>query len=144
MRLFREFAAEALPGLALPPGEPLLFGEQLYWLPAADGCPFSKGWLHGLKVLRTGLHLAEVKKGRIEPAHALALALPQSAARRTLDFPAEAAEIERFLRGEALTAADAGIAGWTLVTVDGHPLGWAKVSGGQAKNHIPKGLRRLG
>jgi hypothetical protein len=69
------FAAEALPGLARPPGKPLLFGEQLYWLPATEGRPFAKGWLHGLKVLRTGLHLAEVK-GRVEPAHALALALP--------------------------------------------------------------------
>ncbi|TDF95883.1 RsmF rRNA methyltransferase first C-terminal domain-containing protein [Paenibacillus piri] len=140
IRLFRDFAAEALPGLVLPPGEPLLFGEQLYWQPAAVGCPFDRGSLHGLKVLRAGLHLAEVKKGRVEPAHALALALPQDAARRALDFPAEAAEIERFLRGETLAAADAG---WTLVTVDGHPLGWGKQSGGQLKNHIPKGLRRV-
>ena len=31
--------------------------------------------------------------------------------------------------------------GWTLITVDGLSLGWAKGSGGQLKNHFPKGLR---
>jgi NOL1/NOP2/fmu family ribosome biogenesis protein len=31
--------------------------------------------------------------------------------------------------------------GWTLVTTDGLPLGWGKASGGQLKNHLPKGLR---
>ena len=31
-----------------------------------------------------------------------------------------------------------------LVTVDGLGLGWAKGSGGQLKNHYPKGLRQVG
>ncbi|ULL14678.1 RNA methyltransferase [Paenibacillus sp. H1-7] len=143
MRLFRAFAADALPGFELPAGEAVLFGEQLYWLPAVQGCPFDRSYLNGLKVLRPGLHLAEVKKARIEPSHALALALPRGAARRTVDFPAEAPEIDRFLRGETLEQAP-GDNGWVLVTVDGFALGWGKRTGSQVKNHIPKGLRRLG
>jgi len=143
MRLFLAFAAEALPGFELPPGEAVLFGEQLYWLPAADNCPFDRSYLNGLKVLRPGLHLAEVKKSRIEPSHALALALPPGSARQTLDFPAEAPEIDRFLRGETIDRAP-GDNGWVLVATDGLALGWGKRSGDQVKNHIPKGLRRLG
>ncbi|MCS7460118.1 RsmF rRNA methyltransferase first C-terminal domain-containing protein [Paenibacillus doosanensis] len=143
MRLFAAFAAEALPGFELPPGEAVLFGGQLYWLPHAAGCPFNPGYLNGLKVHRPGLHLAEVKKGRIEPSHALALALPRGAARQTLDFAADSPEVDRFLRGETIDA-DPTASGWALVAADGFALGWAKQSGGQAKNHLPKGLRRLG
>lgn len=47
-----------------------------------------------------------------------------------------------YLRGESLPA-DAALKGWTLVTVDGLPLGWGKASGGQLKNRLPKGLRRM-
>ncbi len=31
--------------------------------------------------------------------------------------------------------------GWYVVTHNGLSLGWCKVSGGVAKNHLPKGLR---
>ncbi|WP_028547834.1 RsmF rRNA methyltransferase first C-terminal domain-containing protein [Paenibacillus sp. UNC451MF] len=143
MKLFRAFAAEALPGFELPPGEAVLFGEQLYWLPAAEGCPFERSSLNGLKVLRPGLHLAEVKKARIEPSHALALALPRGSARRTLDFPVDAPEIDRYLRGETLESSMED-SGWVLIAADGLALGWGKLSGGQVKNHYPKGLRRVG
>ncbi|WP_282936682.1 RsmB/NOP family class I SAM-dependent RNA methyltransferase [Paenibacillus sp. RC67] len=143
IKLFRAFAAEALPGFELPAGEAVLFGEQLYWLPAAEGCPFERSSLNGLKVLRPGLHLAEVKKARIEPSHALALALPRGSARRVIDFPADAPEIDRYLRGETLNSSMEE-SGWVLVTTDGMALGWGKLSGGQVKNHYPKGLRRVG
>lgn len=47
----------------------LMFGEQLY--AAHRDCPH----LDGLTVLRPGLHLGTIKKGRLEPSHALAMAL---------------------------------------------------------------------
>lgn len=144
MRLFEGFAAKALSpgGFELPNGEPLLFGEQLYWLPADSGCPFNRARLHGIKVLRPGLHLGEVKKGRLEPAHALALALPSAlAVTYAADFAADSSEVQRYLKGEVIERPAAG-SGWTLVAVDGHPLGWGKQTGHQLKNHYPKGLRR--
>ncbi|MGF9714581.1 RsmF rRNA methyltransferase first C-terminal domain-containing protein [Paenibacillus naphthalenovorans] len=144
MRLFKDFAAEALsPGrFELPPGEPLLFGGQLYWLPTVMDCPFDGAWLQGMKVLRPGLHLGEVKKGRLEPAHALALALPSAlTVSHAADFAADSSQVQRYLQGEVIERPAAG-SGWTLVTVDGYPLGWGKQTGHQLKNHYPKGLRR--
>lgn len=143
LALFEPFRREAAPELALPAGSPLLFGEQLYWLPEPAGSDFSQARLAGLKVLRPGLHLAGVKKGRVEPAHALALALPRVGAGSAVNLAADAPEAAAYLRGETL-AAGAGHSGWTIVAVDGFPLGWGKASGGQIKNHYPKGLRRLG
>jgi NOL1/NOP2/fmu family ribosome biogenesis protein len=32
-----------------------------------------------------------------------------------------------------------GLPGWTLVTVDGWPLGWGKRVQGVLKNHYPRG-----
>ncbi|MEI7027447.1 RsmB/NOP family class I SAM-dependent RNA methyltransferase [Paenibacillus sp. y28] len=140
MLLFEAFARDCIPGWKLPPGQPLLFGEQLYWLPQAGNGSFQPALLDGLKVLRPGLHLAAVKKQRIEPAHALAAALRAEQAAGSLDYEADAPEISAYLRGEALPA-PGQLAGWCLVTAAGYPLGWAKVSGEQAKNHFPKGLR---
>jgi len=140
MRHFREFIPDGLPGFQPGPGEPVLFGEQLYWLPRAEGCPFSAEYLRGLKVIRPGLHLGTLRKNRLEPAHALALAAHPSEARNLLRFHAGDGLVFAYLRGETLPAAPR-LAGWTLVTVDDFPLGWGKAGGGQLKNHYPKGIR---
>lgn len=141
--LWDAFRRETLPGFALGAGEPLLFGEQLYWLPHAAGAAFGSADLAGLRVPRPGLHLGELRGRRFEPAHALALAAAPGAAARVCPLAADSPEAAAYLRGEALTLPDLA-ASWTVVTVDGHPLGWGKTSGGQLKNHYPKGLRRLG
>jgi 16S rRNA C967 or C1407 C5-methylase (RsmB/RsmF family)/NOL1/NOP2/fmu family ribosome biogenesis protein len=143
LALFEPFRREAAPELELAAGEPLLFGDQLYWLPVPAGSGFGQARLAGLKVLRPGLHLAGVKKGRAEPAQALALALPRGGARRAVSLAADAPETAAYLRGETL-AAGPNHSGWIVVAVDGFPLGWGKASGGQIKNHYPKGLRWLG
>jgi NOL1/NOP2/fmu family ribosome biogenesis protein len=135
------FRSEALPGYAPGAGEPLLFGEQLYWLPHAPGAPLGSGDLAGLKVLRPGLHLGALRNGRFEPAHALALAAPRGAAARECRLVSDSVEAAAYLRGEALTQPGLD-GGWTVVTVDGYALGWGKASAGQLKNHYPKGLRR--
>jgi NOL1/NOP2/fmu family ribosome biogenesis protein len=116
--------------ITLPTGRLISFGPSLYLVPE------SLPELRGLKVLRPGLELGQVKKGRFEPAHALALWL--KTAKTTADFPADSQEILRYLQGQVLSGPQTG---WTLVTVDGLSLGWAKGSGGQLKNHFPKGLR---
>ena len=116
--------------IELPPGELIAFGQSLYLVP--EGTPD----LDGLRVLRPGLELGVLKKGRFEPAHALALWLRDCA--DTADFPAQSPEIQAYLRGQVLPGNQRG---WTLITVEGLSLGWAKGSGGQLKNHFPKGLR---
>lgn len=138
---FADWAAAEVPGLR-PAGEPLLFGDALYALPegwAALG--FHSAMLQGLRVPRAGLHVAQLKKNRLEPAHALAMSLQPAQAARVLDLSPDSTETAAYLRGEALPV-PADLHGWTLVTVDGLPLGWGKASTGQLKNHRPKGLRR--
>jgi NOL1/NOP2/fmu family ribosome biogenesis protein len=46
------------------------------------------------------------------------------------------------MKGE--TIGFSGEDGWTLVTVDTIPLGWAKRVAGRLKSHYPKGLRIVG
>ena len=126
---WQSFAKEM--GLPLPEGIFLGFGDRLYLAP--QGCPELKG----LRVLRPGLELGELKKDRLEPAHALALwAKPLE---RTMDLPSEGTEIGLYLHGEVLPCTEKG---WRLVTVDGYSIGWGKGDGRQLKNHYPKGLRR--
>ncbi len=95
--------------------------------------------LSGLKVLRAGIMLGEMKKSRFVPAHALAHALPKDSFQRTVDFGRESDEIKRYMRGETLRTTEKN--GLVAVCVDGVPLGFAKIVDGVLKNHYPKGLR---
>ena len=117
--------------ITLPVGKAVLFGTSLYWTP--EDMPS----LRGIKVMRPGLELGEVKKDRFEPAHALALWLKTAA--NTEDFPAESNEIKAYMHGETLPSSKKG---WCLVTADGYSMGWGKGDGNVLKNHYPKGLRR--
>ncbi len=117
--------------ITLPEGKAVLFGQSLYWAPAA--LPDMKG----IKVLRPGLELGECKKDRFEPAHALALWLKTAA--RTVDLMPESGEMQAYLRGEVIPCENRG---WTLVQVNSFSIGWGKSDGKVLKNHYPKGLRR--
>ena len=128
-KLWQEFAKSL--DITLPKGKALLFGQTLYWVP--EEMPELKG----LKVLRPGLELGEVKKDRFEPAHALALWL--NSCKNTLSLPADSPEIRAYLHGNVLPCSQKG---WCLVQVDGYSIGWGKSDGNQLKNHYPKGLRR--
>ena len=125
---FLRFAEATLP--PLPAGQAVLFGQKLYLLPPDTPA------LAGLRVLRAGLELGQLRKGRFEPAHALAHWLDEAA--QTESFPADSPEIARYLHGETLPT---GKNGWILVQVDGYGLGWGKATAGVLKNHYPKGLR---
>ncbi len=111
-----------------------LVGSYLYALPA--GLPD----LTGLRYLHPGWWLGTVKKDRFEPSHALALGLRAQDAQRVLDLHADDPALAAYLRGETLTSP--GEDGWTLVAVDGFPVGWGKRVAGRLKSRYPKGLRR--
>ncbi len=132
-REWLDFAKEL--GIQLPPGQlhtqATGMGTRLWWLPEGAPTNLSCTWL------RKGLELGEVKKNRFEPAHALALWL--TTCKNTLDLPADGEAIKKYLHGEVLPCTQKG---WTLVCVDGYPIGWGKGDGNCLKNHYPKGLRR--
>ena len=117
--------------ISLPAGKAVMFGQSLYWAPQA------MPELRGVKVMRPGLELGEVKKGRFEPAHALAMWL--KAAGNVQDYPAQSPQMKAYLHGDVVPSP---IKGWCLVTVDGYSIGWGKGDGNCLKNHYPKGLRR--
>ena len=128
---WREFAEEYFPELA---GRPAVVHGGGVLLPAA----FPQTNLH---VLRAGVFVGSVQKGRFVPEHHLFTAFGALCKNREELTLADPRTVE-YLSGreaEARTAAD----GWCCVTVDGWPLGGGKVSGGRVKNHYPKALRLL-
>ena len=128
---WREFAEEYFPELAKRPA--VVHGGGVL-LPAA----FPQTNLH---VLRAGVFVGSVQKGRFVPEHHLFTAFGALCQNREELTLADSRTVE-YLSGreiEAHTAAD----GWCCVTVDVWPLGGGKVSGGRVKNHYPKALRLL-
>lgn len=113
----------------------ITFGEQLYLLP--KNAPS----LDKLKVLRPGLHVATMKKGRIEPAHALSHILSLEDMKNAVSLQRDSLEVRQYLNGQTVNIE--GNKGWNLVCVDSYGLGFGKLSGGILKNHYPKGLRSL-
>ena len=131
--LLRELGECAVSALPVSPRSARLHLEGRRLIAA----PLDAPELDGLRVISPGLALLRAETGRVEPEHALSMALLPGMARR------EAALTEKealaFIAGEALPRE--GEAGWTLVTHAGLPLGWGKQAGGMLKNHVPKGLR---
>ena len=93
--------------------------------------------VQGIKVLRTGLQLGEVRGKIAVPDHAAALCfrMPEI---QTFDLSAE--EAVRYAAGETISG-DAE--GWVLLRYRGLAIGWGKGSQGTIKNHYPKGLRSI-
>ena len=92
--------------------------------------------LEGIKALRVGLQLGEIKGRVFVPDHALALACQ---ARRTINVMEE--EARAYQNGQVLFV-DESLKGFCVPVLDKMNLGWGKASDGQLKNHYPKGLRR--
>ena len=91
--------------------------------------------LSRLRVLRTGLFLGEMKKGRFEPSQSLALALKSEEYPNVLDLKLDDDRVVRYLKCESIDVEDGEVNdGYCLVAVDGYPLGWGKVDKGRFKN----------
>ena len=111
----------------------LTIGNQVYLPP--DGLPPTSG----LRIVRSGLLLGEIRKDRFEPSQALALALRREEYARSWNLTAQGDEVIRYLKGESLPC-PAG-EGYVLVCVDGWPLGWGKCVKGRLKNKYKTGWR---
>lgn len=95
--------------------------------------------LRGLRVVRSGLYIGELKKNRFEPSQAFAMTLKKEDVKNYVDFDMDDERVTRYLKGESFAAqADDG---WCLVLTEGYPLGWAKVQKGRLKNRYLAGWR---
>ena len=95
----------------------------------------------GMQVLRVGVRLGEVKNGRFEPSHSLALAVKAKECKNVVDLENGDARLEKYLKGDVFDNELSN--GWCIVCVHGYPLGLGKAVNGTVKNHYPKGLRKL-
>lgn len=124
LKVLRDFD----PGAPVPTA---VMGDTMVYLP---DCPD----VHGVKVLRCGLHLGSVKGKLFLPDHAWAMSMNAPELPRV---PLTEAEAARYQAGETISVPE-DLKGFVLPTLCGLTLGWGKVTGGVMKNHYPKGLRR--
>ncbi|MFT4105893.1 MAG: RsmB/NOP family class I SAM-dependent RNA methyltransferase [Lacrimispora sp.] len=100
----------------------------------------------GLRYLRTGLLLGEMKKDRFEPSQAFAMALKREEFKQTFSWKRQDERVLRYLKGETifLNEEEGQVKGWCLICVDGFPLGFAKGTGASLKNKYYPGWRWQG
>ena len=123
----KELLKKTIPGLPEPNAR---FGNKLIFVPA---CPD----LTGVRVIRAGLQIAEVRGKNVFPDHASAMNILRNGMIQNTALDARSAS--RYIAGEEIQG-DAK--GWTLLSYNGLVLGWGKGSSGTIKNHYPKGLRK--
>lgn len=87
-----------------------------------------------------GVTIGEVRKNYVQPHHQFFMAMGTNFKRR-IELAPDSDELERYLRGEEISVDCEN--GWAVITTEGCTVGGVKVSAGRAKNHYPKGLRKI-
>lgn len=110
--------------------------DKLYYIPESFPA------VRGLRILRCGLYVGEIRKNRFEPSQALAMALKQSEFDNCLNLCAQDSRTIKYLKGETIDFDENQIKnGYVLVCVDGYPLGFGKANQGILKNKYLPGWR---
>ena len=115
-----------------------IYSEKVYYMP--EGIPNVKG----IRFLRTGLYLGDLKKNRFEPSQSLAMCLKAEEYKNKVNLQVDDERIVKYLKGETIDVDDIVLPkakGWQLVLVDGYPLGWGKLANGTLKNKYLPGWR---
>lgn len=110
----------------------------------------------GLRVIRSGWYLGELKKNRFEPSGAFARALLKDQCTNCLDLSSKDPRVIKYLKCETLVLNETDLEkmdipahekkkesqkDWCLVTLCGYPLGFGKVNQLILKNKYPAGWR---
>ncbi len=97
----------------------------------------------GLRYLRTGLLLGEMKKDRFEPGQAFAMVLKPEEFKQVVSWEKQDERVIRYLKGETIFLKDGEdpVKGGCLVCVEDFPVGFAKGSGATLKNKYYPGWR---
>lgn len=97
--------------------------------------------LHGLRILRQGLLIGEMKKLRFEPSQALASAMNGKEYGKIISLKRDDPNVIRYLKCESVEFEEQYEDGWYLICVEGYPLGWGKITKNQFKNKYLPGWR---
>lgn len=111
-----------------------IINNNLYFIPEYD---FEK---KGLRILRSGLLMGEIKKHSFEPSMALALNLKMDEFKNVINLSVDDKRVISYLKGETISVPEAKD-GWVLVCVDGYSLGFGKMQSGIMKNKYAKEWR---
>lgn len=111
--------------------------------------PYGMPDMRGIRTMRQGVYMGELKKKRFEPSQAMAMLLRGDAFDNVLDLGVD--DAVRYLKGETLDTDAMDIAmqnhgrgldsGYVLVTISGYPIGFGKLAGGTLKNKYLPGWR---
>ncbi|MOA03036.1 hypothetical protein D3C78_1225190 [compost metagenome] len=126
-----------------PQGYPVLFGDHLYI------SPLPKERLNGLKTIRPGWYVGQIRNGRFIPGHPMATALHPEESCRSVSLSSTNHEAISYLKGETLSISQERLSirigsaqkGYVLVCIDGYSAGWGKWQDGILKNEYPAGWR---
>lgn len=110
-------------------------GDHLYYMPE------TMINTDGLRVLRAGWYLGNIKKDRFEPSGSFAVGLKKEECGHTIDLPYDSPEAVKYLKCETLDIPEKLENGWYLICAGGYPLGWGKLNRGTLKNKYPAGWR---
>ncbi|MCR5322402.1 MAG: RsmB/NOP family class I SAM-dependent RNA methyltransferase [Lachnospiraceae bacterium] len=111
--------------------------NRIYMMPS--GMPDLKG----LRILRSGLLMGEVRNDRFEPSQALACALRAEEYDNRIDLDADSPDVIKYLKCESIDVTQNAEDGSVLVCCGGFPLGWGKLAGKRLKNKYLPGWRMM-
>lgn len=106
--------------------------------------------LPGMRIMRRGVYLGELKKKRFEPSQSFAMILSEKDFDNSISLKSDSTLCLKYLKGESLILEGyeeefdkTPENGWTLVCVDHFPLGFAKMTNGTMKNKYLSGWRMM-
>lgn len=113
--------------------------ERVFYIP--EKMPFVKG----LRILRCGLYMGDMKKNRFEPSQSLAMFLKANEFPNTLKLTASDVRVVKYLKGETIELEESEMKnckdGICLICVEDYPLGFGKLAKGTMKNKYLPGWR---
>lgn len=135
---FAEIGLKSIGGKALQKESIEIRNEKVYYVPTEVPD------VRGLKFIRNGLYLGDLKKNRFEPSQPFALSLSPGDVSSFISLPESDPRLKDYLSGAPISIAEAETTctkGWTVLCAAGHPLAFGKLVNGQLKNKYPAGWR---
>lgn len=112
--------------LSLNPSRIEVHDERVFYMP--EGLPDMKG----LRIVRAGLFLGNLKKKRFEPSQPLAMSFGKEEGPQRISLSVEDERVIRYLKCETINVE--GDNGNVLICVENQPLGFGKLNRGVLKN----------